>query len=337
VKKQFSVFPSRERNRSLIAMALAVVCLSSCERSTSDSDGGSGAPVIFASVPPVAGLVKHIVGDRIRVETLASANDDPHGYSPTPKQLVALGDADAFFVVGMPFEHQLVDKLKSGARQLRIIDVASDIERLEMDEHHHHHHHGHDDEHGHDEGDDAEHESEGETNEATEHDHETESDPHVWLSPALLKKQAMLIESALYDIDPDGHDVYHANLETLLANLDALDVELKSALAPWKGQSFYVYHGAFAYFAEAYGMTQEAIEIGGRSPEPKRVFELIEQAKADGVRLILVQPQFSTNSAEAIAEGINGTVVPVNPLEENVFATLRTLAEKVKLSQPAKK
>ena len=152
----------------------------------------------------------------------------------------------------------------------------------------------------------------------------------MWLSPALLKKQAAAIEHVLMEIAPGGHDLYHANLERLLGELDTLDAELKTALAPLKGQSFYVFHGAFGYFAQAYDLKQEAIETGGRSPEPKRIFELIEEAKKEGVKLIIVQPQFDTKSAEAIAEGIGGAVVPVNPMGPDVFETLQILAAKVK-------
>ncbi len=329
----------------------AALCLSSgmvaCDRREVGS-ARDGKPVVFASVAPVAGLLKRIGGDRIEVETLAGPDQDPHGYSPTPKQLVALGESAAFFLVGMPFEDRLVDKLTESDGGLRIIDVAEGIEKLEMDEHHHHHHgdehaHEHDHEHGHahdetggaEKEDDHPHEEEDHADHGDHAAHEGGdlSDPHVWLSPALLKKQAILIEHALMDIDPAGHDDYHANLDQLLGELDALDAELKTALAPLEGKPFYVFHGAFAYFAQAYGLKQEAIEVGGRSPEPKRVFELIEQAKAEGIKLVLVQPQFDTHSAQAIAEGIGGAVVPVNPMDEDVFATLRLLAEKVKASR----
>ena len=155
----------------------------------------------------------------------------------------------------------------------------------------------------------------------------------MWLSPDLLRDQAILIERTLREIDPAGEVDYQANLGMLLAEIDDLNLELHHALASLQGKAFYVFHGAFGYFADAYGLKQEAIEVGGRSPEPKRVFELIEQAKKDGVKLVLVQPQFDTHSAEAIAEGIGGVVVPVNPMGDDVFATLRLLAEKIRAAR----
>ncbi|MCB1091072.1 MAG: zinc ABC transporter substrate-binding protein, partial [Verrucomicrobiae bacterium] len=281
----------------------------------------TGKPVVFVSIAPLAGLASRIAGDRATVEVLADPNADPHGFSPTPKQLVALGDASLFLTVGMPFEARLVEKLESGANHLKIVNVADGVERLELDEDHAHHH-----DHSHEKG-------ETESDHHDDHGDEDAGDPHVWLSPPLLREQAIAIEHALNAIDPDGHDLYHANLETLLAEIDSLHADLEAALAPMKGQAFYVFHGAFGYFAQAYDLKQEAIETGGRSPEPKRIFELIEQAKQEGVKLILVQPQFDTKSAQAIADGIGGTVVAVNPMGADVFATLRTLADQVKATR----
>jgi zinc transport system substrate-binding protein len=330
-------FPRRRLFPAAAAFALALAALwnTACERAAAPKRDGK--PVIFASIAPIGGLVSRIAGDRVIVEVLAGPEADPHGFSPTPKQLVSLGDASVFLTIGMPFESQLVGKLKSGTKGLRVVNLTEGVELLEHDGHHHHDHEGHEHENA-KAGDDAARAQDKEEDHDHDHDHDhahdvEESDTHVWLSPELLRKQAVVIEHVLTEIDPEGHDAFHANLEKLLADLDALDAELKAALAPLKGQSFYVFHGAFAYFARDYGLTQEAIETGGRSPEPKRLFGLIEKAKAEGVKLIIVQPQFDTKSAEAIAEGIGGAVVPVNPMGADVFETLRTLAVQVKASR----
>jgi zinc transport system substrate-binding protein len=141
----------------------------------------------------------------------------------------------------------------------------------------------------------------------------------------LLARQADIITHVLEDIDPGQEEHYHASLEAVHAEIDALDRELTENLLPLKGQSFYAYHGAFGYFAGAYHLHQESIEIGGRSPTPRRVVELIEKARKDGVRVIFVQPQFDQKSARTIAEAIGGTVVPIDPLEKDVFANLRRI------------
>ena len=185
---------------------------------------------------------------------------------------------------------------------------------------HDHAEHGHDHaEHGHDH---AEH-----GHEHAHHDHEL--DPHVWLSPKILKAQASTMAGVLKNASPETAEQIDQNLKSLLSELDALDTQLAEQLAFMNGQTFYVYHGAFAYFAEAYGLKQESIEIGGRRPEPKRLATLVEKAKKEGVKLIFVQPQFDQTSAKSLAEAIGGKVLPLDPLEEDVFSNLTRIAETI--------
>jgi len=155
-------------------------------------------------------------------------------------------------------------------------------------------------------------------------------DPHIWMSPRLARTIAGNVCDALVAADPRNTAAYRAGLDSLLADLDALDAEIAAALKPLRGRSIYVFHDAFGYFADAYGMRQVAIETGGREPGPRHVAELIESAKADGVRVIFVQPQFSTMSAEAIAREIGGAVVRFDPLARDYIVNLRQAAMTVR-------
>ena len=95
------------------------------------------------------------------------------------------------------------------------------------------------------------------------------------------------------------------------------------------GETFYVYHGAFAYFADAYGLEQKAIEVTGRSPTPKQLAALAGQAKEEGGTIVFVQPQFDQSSAVSLAETIGGTVQELDPLEKDVIGNLRTIASAI--------
>jgi zinc transport system substrate-binding protein len=105
-----------------------------------------------------------------------------------------------------------------------------------------------------------------------------------------------------------------------------LDGELHESLAPFQGRAFYVYHGAFAYFAQNYGLEQKVIQIAGRNPTPKQITSIAKQAKAEGVKTIFVQPQFDESSALSLAETIGGKVKTLDPLEKDVLSNLRTIA-----------
>jgi len=318
------------------------------------------------SILPHAGLVERIGGEKVEVSVLVGEGGNPHNYSPSAKQMVDLGSAKVLFVSGMPFEDALVRKFEGMKNGPTVVDLSKGMDlALWEDDHHDHDHDGHDHdhaehaehEHKHEEGehkheDQKEHAHEDHKHEEGEHKHDHdhkehahddhdghhdhdhgEFDPHVWLAPLLLEVQATKIATTLKEMDPDNAATYDANLKKLVADLYDLDFELAERLAPLKGGKIYVFHASFGYFAEAYGMKQVSVEMGGKSPSAKRVIELIEQAKEDKVKIIFVQPQFSQRSAKKIASEIGASVVPIDPLAKDVLANLREIGKAVASSQ----
>jgi zinc transport system substrate-binding protein len=110
------------------------------------------------------------------------------------------------------------------------------------------------------------------------------------------------------------------------SELKELDGRIHQELSRYSGRTFYVFHPAFGYFARAYGLRQVAVEQDGKSPTSKHLAALIEQAKAEQVRLILVQPEFPKESAAAVADAIGGAVATVNPLAEDYIANMERIA-----------
>jgi zinc transport system substrate-binding protein len=272
---------------------------------------------VAVSLPPYAWLAERIGGEQISVVSLLEPGEDPHSFQPPPRRVTSLSTAKVWFTVSMGFEEDLLTKLKQTAPKLRIVPVHEGITLAEGHEHEHDHEHG---------------ETEEKPGKPEPH-HDEAKDPHIWLSPVLLKQQAHTVAHTLGEIDPSQAAFYEANAVALEKELDSLHAALTEALAPLKGTTLYVFHPAFGYFATAYGMKQEAIETKGREPSAKHLTTLINQAKADEVKLILVQPQFSQASAEKMAKAIGATVFPINDLDKDVPATLRALGEAVKSSR----
>jgi zinc transport system substrate-binding protein len=154
-------------------------------------------------------------------------------------------------------------------------------------------------------------------------------DPHIWLDPTLVAVQAGTIAEALAGLDPNRQAVYRQNLMAFQADLERLDSRIAAALAPVRGQEFFVFHPAYGYFAKRYGLTQVPIEVEGKEPSARQLAEVIERAKRQNVRVIFVQPQFSVQSAEAVAKAIGGAVVALDPLPRNYLAELDGLARKI--------
>ena len=260
----------------------------------------SGPVEVFVSIPPQADLVRRIGGARARVRVLVPKGDEPHDYAPTPEQIMSLGKARLYFAVGAPFEKALLAKLTGPYKGVKVVDTTAGIARRGT------------------QADGGEAVARG-----------LAADPHVWLGPPELAIMAAHVARGLGAVDPSHAEKYQRSLAAFKASLDALDAKIRRKLAPFRGSKVYVFHPAFGYFARAYGLEQVAVEREGKPPAPKDLEAFIRQARADGVKVIFVQPQFDQTSARKVAVALRGDVVTVDPLAENVLANLTDLADKV--------
>ena len=259
---------------------------------------GPGRPLVYVSIPPQAGLLKAMTGDDVEIRTLVREGQSPHAYEPTARQLAALGGADLLFTIGVPFERALMKKVRPLYPELPIIGTDAGLIKRAMP----HEHHG----------------------EACTHGH-GESDPHCWLSAPNCRKIAAAMFQALEAKGLADPEKYHA----LVQSLEKLDAETEARLKPFKGRRFYVFHPSFGYFADRYGLQQVPIELDGKSPSPRQLADLIESAQVDGVKVVFVQKQFPADSARTVAQAIQGRVVQLDPLDEDVVANLKRIAESI--------
>jgi zinc transport system substrate-binding protein len=152
------------------------------------------------------------------------------------------------------------------------------------------------------------------------------TDPHVWTSPQRVKFMAANIRDALIEADPGHRGEYELNYRAFTAELDALDRDIRTILAPASGRPFMVFHPAWGYFAKDYGLRQIPIEAEGKEPGAKSLARVIDLGKWGGVKVIFVQTQFSRRTAETVAAAIGARVVAVDPLAENYPQNLLRVA-----------
>ena len=259
----------------------------------------------FSTIPPIAFFVEAIGGEAVKVNSIIDENGNPHTYAPTPKQVVALGRSEILFTIGLPFEKVLVKKIRALSKPPKIVDLTKGVKFRRMHGANEHKHNTHD------------------------CDHKGAVDPHIWLGPAQIKVIAANIADVLSGINPAKSAEFKVNLKNLLQKLSDLDMKITKQLLSCKGDTVFVYHPSFGYFTDAFGLKQEAVEIEGKSPSPRQIIKLIGEAKKDKVKVIFVQPQFDTNAAANIAKAIDGSVIPMNPLEKNVFKNMEYMAGKI--------
>jgi zinc transport system substrate-binding protein len=257
----------------------------------------------IAGIPPTAFLAGRIGGERLNVRSLLKSGDNPHTFEPTPRQAAALGRAELYFSSGFPFESRLSANLLSGRRSgPAVIRTDAQIPRAGAHDH-------------------AAGRGTGHENGPAVHE-----DPHIWLSPGLLRIQAGTICGELTRRDQSSSRLYRGNLERFTAELDSLDSRTSRALAPYRGRAFLVYHPSFGLFAEAYGLRQIAIEAEGKSPSPRGLASFVETARSEKISVVFVEPQFESRSARAVADAIGGRIERMDPMAPDVFETMRNLA-----------
>ncbi len=285
------------RHRFITASILALPLVVGC-------GGGEGPPPaglpVAVSIPPQVWLVERIGGARVSVLPILSPGDSPHTYQPTDAQISRILQTRLYLRMGVAFEEgPWFAAIRSAGRPV-IVDQRAGVPLRAMVEHHH--------EPG---------EPEGAHSEGGEG-----LDPHIWLSPRLLKIQAATIARALAETDPDHAAEYRANLEVVLGDLDELDARLTERLAPARGRTFLVFHPAWGYFAADYGLVQEAIEIEGKEPSDSELTAIQRLARERGIGVIFVQPQIAGLSAQAVARAIGARLETLDPMDRDLPANL---------------
>lgn len=272
-------------------------------------------PIIVAvSVVPQAEFVEKVGGDKVKTFVIIPPGADPHTYEPSPRELGRVSEASMYVIVGtgMPFEEVWIDRFETINSETQIINSSDGIELRELADHDH-------------EGEGAGELEAGNEN-TTDRVHE-ELDPHTWTSPANAKIMVENIYEGLAEIDPENEAYYAQNRDAYLEELDALDARIREKLEGREERNFMVYHPSWGYFAAEYGLTMIPVEIEGKEPSAKDLAKLVDLAKEKKVKVIFVQSQFSSRSAEAVAEEIGGEVVAVDPLAKDYIANMDNVSD----------
>jgi zinc transport system substrate-binding protein len=255
------------------------------------------------SILPQKYFVERIGGEQVVVNVMVEPGASPATYEPKPEQLTALSEAAAYFSIGVPFEKAWLDKIASANEKMLMVDTAAGIERVPIDAHYKV-----------ELGSRPQSKAEGQ-------------DPHIWLSPELVKIQAQNIYDGLVELDPANKAEYKANLSSFLADMDELSADIEKTLEGVKSRKFMVFHPAWGYFGDDFELEMIPIEVGGQEPSAAELAELITTAKEDGVQVIFAQPEFSTRDAETIANEVGGEVLLISPLAPDWLDNLRRVAD----------
>lgn len=281
---------------------------------------------VFVSIVPQLECVRRLAGEWVEAEALVPPGANPETYALGPRQMSSLGRAQLLVLIGVPFERPLVRKIRRVFPRVELCETTAGMAFRVMapeeatahaheeaseahgHEEHHHHEHGHLACHGHGAG---------------------EHDPHVWLSPVNMIVHARHVAGALQKLLPEQAETIGKRLASYVAELQELDSELRAQLASRQNRAVVVFHPAFGYLLERYGLRQRVIEMGGKEPTGRHLGTVIRWARRQQVTSIFVQPQFSAASASVIAKELGGRVLTLNPMPDPYLEGMRELARQL--------
>lgn len=229
-----------------------------------------------------------------------------------------LATADLWFLSGTDFEIALEPKIRSLYPELKIIDGTAGVTFRPMEEHHHDDEEvlGSDDEQG----------------AGQEYDQPGNIDRHTWLGkqPALIMAGHIVRE--LSRELPTQVAELHERYEEMVAEIETVFSQLSEQLAPLRGRTIFVYHPAFGYFFDDFGIIQEAVETGGKEPTAKALASLIENAQKEHVAAIFVQKQFPVNTAIKVADAVGANVIALDPLSPDWLENIKDIGKALRTS-----
>lgn len=300
----------------LLSLALVFSACNSMSMSANPN-----AVKVVATFYPLAYFAQRIGGDNVTVTNLTPVGGEPHDFEPSPRQIVAVTEADVALYMGLGFEPWMEDlKTELAAKGVIALEVNSRLPVVQFSD-----------------------ENQGNDNSET-----TQSgsayDPHTWLDPLLAEETVTMIAQAFIKADPESEALYSANAKALLVELQTLHESYKTSLENCENRSIFVSHEAFHYFAERYGI--ETISVSGLSPEDEpsanRLTQLADFAKQNESKYIFFETLANPDVAQTLADEANLTSLIFNPIEgltmdeakngENYFTLMQANLANLKLA-----
>ncbi|KAA0582240.1 zinc ABC transporter substrate-binding protein ZnuA [Azospirillum sp. B21] len=266
-------------------------------------------PKVVVSIKPIHSLVASVMHGVGEPALLVRGGASPHSYTMKPSDAKALSAADLVVWVGPELESFLEKPLKANAPKATLLTLM-DLKGLSLLEtreggaweaHDHGHKGGHDHKHDHKGHDHAE-------------EHE-ELNSHIWLDPANARAIVKAAAEALAAKDPADAEAYRTNADRTLQQLDALDAELKAALAPVKDKPFVVFHDAYQYFEARYDLSAVgSITVSpDRRPSAKRLSAIRAKIGGLGAACVFAEPQFEPALVQTVVEGTKAKTGVLDP------------------------
>lgn len=288
----------RRAFRNLVSLWLSLTIVTTARAGVDPLAQENPLPVVV-TIPVLKDLAEQVGGPLIRVVSLMSGLESEHTYSPKPSDLVAIRQARVLLQVGIGLEVWVASLIRNSRNpDLLVVTTSKGIALI------------------------RDHELDGASSQ-TRHAVPHGGNPHVWLDPENAKVMVRHIAEAFIRADPVQASAYRRNEARYLIQLDRLEEELSRRLRPLKDRRIVVHHPAWPYFARRFGFHIVGTIVTQPSAEPsaRHLQHLIRKIRAQGVHVVVSEPQLNQRIPDALARETGARVVVLTPLPGGVPGT----------------
>jgi zinc transport system substrate-binding protein len=259
----------------------------------------TGDNTLSVSIPPLQYFVDRLTDGAIDVNVMVPTGAGHATYAPTTEQIRRLSDSGLYLRIGyLGYEKSWIGRLRELNPDMQVVNLSDHTELIR----------GPEVQHG-------------------DHVHEGGIDPHIWMSPAVVKALLPVIRDALTEAFPEHGEVIASNHPALAAEVEAIDRAFRDLSGGLSQRSFMIFHPALTYLARDYGLVQHAIEYDGKEPSPAMLGRLIRLAREEAVSVIFIQEEYDMRSAALIREETGARLVQINPMGYDWSASMHHLLD----------
>lgn len=269
-----------KRGLNLFLMAFLIIAtIAGCTKkddTQSSSTKEDGKMKVVATTTMLADLSQIIGGDRVEVSGLMGAGIDPHLYQASAGDVTLMQEADVVVYNGLHLEGKMGEIFEQlSGQDKNVISLESGLDESKL---------------------------------LAAEDEESVHDPHIWFDVMIWKDAAKIVADGLTAADPEGKEMYEANLDAYLSELDAVDQYIKDRVSeiPQESRVLVTAHDAFRYFGRAYGIEVRGLQ--GISTEAEAgtndVSSLADFIAEKKIKAVFVESSVPTKTVEALQSAV---------------------------------
>ncbi|QEC67464.1 zinc ABC transporter substrate-binding protein [Panacibacter ginsenosidivorans] len=243
----------------------------------------AGTVKVVTTTTDMQSIAQLIGGDKVSVSSIATGYQNPHFVDPKPSYIISLTHADLFVTVGLDLETGWSPQLLSSSRNTKIqkgsagyVDASEGVSLVQVPT----------------------------SANRGEGDIHIFGNPHYWLDPLNGKIIARNIANGLERVDPSNKATYENNLQAFNNNIDAKMKDWQAKMAPFKGSKIIAYHNEWVYFETRFGL--KIVDFmepkPGIPPTPSQLVKVINEVKANNIKVIISSPYFTTSSSDVVSK-----------------------------------